>query len=177
MPQTLLLSTTDRNCRPIWHKLQSQEGKSTPYTEHIHNTLHTFEFCGRIFGKWPTIRKSLIPLLTTPSSVYHWRGGPLRPASFCGKYAAKVKCAGGVQGQQPATRQSLRSPRIPPTHPLGGVDASGGQSSPTPGRITTTFLLPSATLSSIHLFPYLLPTTSANDRGGPSPLWLSDTCC
>jgi hypothetical protein len=38
MPQTLLLSTTDRNCRPILHKFQPQRGKE--YT--IHSTLYTY---------------------------------------------------------------------------------------------------------------------------------------
>jgi hypothetical protein len=36
MPQTLLLSTTDRNCRPTWHKFQPQGGK-----EYIIHSTHT----------------------------------------------------------------------------------------------------------------------------------------
>ncbi len=42
MPQTLLLSTTDRNCRPIWHKFLPQGGKE--YTIHsiqYKYTVHT----------------------------------------------------------------------------------------------------------------------------------------
>jgi hypothetical protein len=65
MPQTSLLSTTDRNCRPIWHRFQPRGVKSTPYTAHIHSTnikLAPFEFCDRIFGQWPTIKKIPIPL-------------------------------------------------------------------------------------------------------------------
>ncbi len=35
-----------------------------------------FEFCGRIFGQWPTIKKSPIPPLPLPHllyiSTYHW---------------------------------------------------------------------------------------------------------
>jgi hypothetical protein len=34
MPQTLLLSTTDRNSRPSWHKFHPQGRKSAPYTVH-----------------------------------------------------------------------------------------------------------------------------------------------
>ncbi len=41
----------------------------------LHHTQYTqmlapFEFCSRIFGHWPTIRKSPLPLPTTPSSTY-----------------------------------------------------------------------------------------------------------
>jgi hypothetical protein len=47
----------------------SQSGeKSTLNTLHI--WLAPFEFCGRIFDKWPPIRKSPITLPTTPSSIY-----------------------------------------------------------------------------------------------------------
>jgi len=57
MPQTLLISTTDRNCRPTWHKFQLQGGNE--YTIHsAHILLAPFEFCGRIFDQWPPIRES-----------------------------------------------------------------------------------------------------------------------
>ncbi len=61
MPQTLLLSTTDRNCRPTWHKFKSQ-GKRVHHTCYTNRvlTFNCFEFCGRIFGQWPPIRKSPI---------------------------------------------------------------------------------------------------------------------
>jgi hypothetical protein len=64
MPQTLLLSTTDRNCRPILAQISATVGKRV---HHRHSTgtyilLAPFEFCGRIFGLWSTIRKSPIPL-------------------------------------------------------------------------------------------------------------------
>ncbi len=70
MPQTLLLSTTDRNCRPTWHKFQPQGGKE--YTIHSTHTQYThFKFCGRIFSQWaPIIRKSPIPLPATQSLIY-----------------------------------------------------------------------------------------------------------
>jgi hypothetical protein len=44
MPQTLMLSTTDRNCRPTLHKFQSQGGKE--YTIHSTHryTVHTFSW-------------------------------------------------------------------------------------------------------------------------------------
>jgi hypothetical protein len=42
MPQTLLLSTTDRNCRPTWHKFQPQGGKEyTIHSTHIRNSTYT----------------------------------------------------------------------------------------------------------------------------------------
>jgi hypothetical protein len=42
----------------------------TQYTIHCTNIyLAPFEFCGRIFSKWPSIRKSPIPLPNTPSSI------------------------------------------------------------------------------------------------------------
>jgi hypothetical protein len=64
-------------CQPLteiashatWHKYQPQGEKSTPKTGHTY-TVHTFEFCGRIFGQWPPFRKSPIPVPTTPSSIY-----------------------------------------------------------------------------------------------------------
>ncbi len=37
---------------------------------HTHILLAPFEFCGRIFGQWHPIKKSPIPLPTTPSSIY-----------------------------------------------------------------------------------------------------------
>ncbi len=36
MPQTLLLSTTDRNCRPTWHKFQPPQGE-----KRVHHTQYT----------------------------------------------------------------------------------------------------------------------------------------
>ncbi len=77
MPQTLLLSTSDRNCRQIGQKFQPQGEKSTPYT--VTYTLHTFS--------WPLLSFVVEPLAigrlsgnphTTPDhsliyiSTYHW---------------------------------------------------------------------------------------------------------
>ncbi len=62
-PPTLLLSTSDRNCRQI----SAPVGKSSPYTVHTH-LAGPFEFCSRIFSQWPPIRKSPIPIPSTPSS-------------------------------------------------------------------------------------------------------------
>jgi hypothetical protein len=61
MPQTLLMSTTDRNCRPTWHKFHLQGGKEYTYTVNIHNThilQAPFEFCGRNFGQRPPTGKA-----------------------------------------------------------------------------------------------------------------------
>jgi hypothetical protein len=76
MPQTLLLSTTDRNCRPTWHKFQPQGGKSTPYTVHIQNTpikLALFEFCGSgpapTLWPWYSVAPNQEKLHATPSPV------------------------------------------------------------------------------------------------------------
>ncbi len=41
----------------------------TWYTNTVH-TFNCFEFCGRIFGQWPPIKKSPILPPTTPSSIY-----------------------------------------------------------------------------------------------------------
>jgi hypothetical protein len=69
------------NCCQVLTEIAGQPGtnlshrgeKSTPYTVHIHSThiyLAPFEFCGRIFGQRPPIRKSLIRLPNTPLSIY-----------------------------------------------------------------------------------------------------------
>ncbi len=50
-------------------------GESTPYP-YTHILLVPFEFCGRIFGQRPTIRKSPIPLPATPSSSVYILDGP-----------------------------------------------------------------------------------------------------
>ncbi len=61
MPQTSLLPTTDANCWPIRRKfLAVGERVHRTYTVHVY--LASFEFCGRIFSQWPTLRKSPIPL-------------------------------------------------------------------------------------------------------------------
>ncbi len=69
------------NCCQVLTEIDGQPGtnfshrgeKSTPHTVHIHSThiyLAPFEFCGRIFGQRPSIRKSPIRLPNTPSSIY-----------------------------------------------------------------------------------------------------------
>jgi hypothetical protein len=75
MPQTLLLSTTDRNGRPTWHKFQPQGAKL--YTIHSTHTQYT-HLAGPLlsfvaessWGQWPPIRKRPIPHPTSPSSIY-----------------------------------------------------------------------------------------------------------
>jgi hypothetical protein len=69
-----------RDCCDVLTEIAGQPGtdfshrgeRSTLYT--VFNTLYKhlaapFEFCGRIFSKWPPIRKSPIPLPYTPSST------------------------------------------------------------------------------------------------------------
>jgi hypothetical protein len=72
LPQTLLLSTTEINCQPIWHRFQQQGGESTQYTEHsTQYTVHTFSwllfsFAAESSASSPNQEKSH----TTPSSIY-----------------------------------------------------------------------------------------------------------
>ncbi len=42
LPQTVLLSTTNRICRPIWHKFQQQGEKS--YTVNSTHTVHSTQY-------------------------------------------------------------------------------------------------------------------------------------
>ncbi len=63
------------NCRPTWHKFKLQGGKE--YTIHSTHTQYshlagTFRVCGRIFGRWPPIRKSPIYHSLIYISTYDW---------------------------------------------------------------------------------------------------------
>ncbi len=50
-------------------QVKAPGGKRVHHTQYTH-LAGPFEYCGRIFGQWPTVRKSLIPLRTNPSSIY-----------------------------------------------------------------------------------------------------------
>jgi hypothetical protein len=96
------------------------------------------------------------------------RGGPSAQGSQLWR---EIYCEGqmcGVRGGPAASYSSVVQLSPNPTHPPSGVVGGGGgqSSSPLPpfGRITTTFQLPSTTLSSIYLFPSLLPTASSERR-------------
>ncbi len=71
MPQTLLLSTTDRNCRPTWHKFQRKGGKST-HTQYTHLASPFWILWQNFRPVAPNQEKPH----TTPSliyiSTYHW---------------------------------------------------------------------------------------------------------
>jgi hypothetical protein len=60
MPQNLSIY-----CCQLLTEIVSRSGTNFSRRRETH-----FEVCGRIFGQWPTIRKSPIALFTTPSSVY-----------------------------------------------------------------------------------------------------------
>ncbi len=49
LPQTLLLSTTDRYCQPIWHRFQPQGGGGG-YSMQYTYTVHTFSWLLLIFA-------------------------------------------------------------------------------------------------------------------------------
>jgi hypothetical protein len=54
----LLCRLVLRHQMPVWN-----------YFVNSFYSVAPFEFCGRIFSKWPPIRKSPIPLFYTPSSI------------------------------------------------------------------------------------------------------------
>jgi hypothetical protein len=65
LPQTLLLSTTDRNCRPIWHKFQPKGGKE--YKVHSTHTQYTL-LAGSFWVLWqnlPLVAHNLEKACTT----------------------------------------------------------------------------------------------------------------
>ncbi len=68
MPQILLLSTTTEIAGQSGKKNFSRKpATGKEYSKHSAHTQYThlagpFEFCGRILGQWPTIRKNSTPL-------------------------------------------------------------------------------------------------------------------
>ncbi len=59
--QTISYAPDFTACRPTWHKFQPQGGENTTFTAQTFR-WPSLEFCCRIFGHWPPLGKSPIPL-------------------------------------------------------------------------------------------------------------------
>ncbi len=76
----VLTEITGQSCTSFSHKGEKEYTVHSKRTQYTHIQLAPFDFCGRIFSQWPPIRKSPIPLPSTPSSsLYRSVGGPRRP--------------------------------------------------------------------------------------------------
>jgi hypothetical protein len=92
MLQTLLFSTTDRNCRPTWHTFQPEGRNSVHHTQYTY-TVHTFSW--PLWVLWQNLRPGAHNQEkphTIPSSIYlhviafvqvELAGVPSEPAVEC----------------------------------------------------------------------------------------------
>ncbi len=109
LPQTLLMSTTDSNCWPIWHRFPQQGKKNTQYTVHTFSWL-LLSSAAESLASGPQSGKAPFRSLHSPSSSHIYSyildlgwaagGGPVR---------VPVPPAAGEQGRSWLARDFPRT--------------------------------------------------------------------